>query len=134
MLYLTTRDKHDTFTAHRALQENTAPDGGCYAPISFPVYESKQLASIREKSFGQNVADILNILIERDRIDLLYKADVSLLLSMYDNNRTYFDLMFEKQRQGVDVHLEKVSFEYYCHSSEERRWFRWLLHRHKTCV
>ncbi|MBR3210220.1 MAG: hypothetical protein IKF82_08180 [Bacilli bacterium] len=68
--------------------------------------------------YGISSSEILNILVRRNRIDLLYKADVSLLLSPYDNDRTYFDLMFEKQREGVDVHLEKVSFEYFCHSAE----------------
>ena len=63
--------------------------------------------------FYFNSSYILELLVERNRFDLLYGADLSLLLSWYDGDRTFLDLMIEKQKQGIDVHLERLSFKYW---------------------
>ena len=58
---------------------------------------------------------IFNSLLKRERYDLLYKANLSLLLREYKDGKTYFDLLIEKTKQGQDMHLEKVfynSFKY----------------------
>lgn len=60
MLYLTTRDLHDTFTAHRALTEDTAPNGGLYIPLKLPFYDPNGLESLCSKGFCEVVAEILN--------------------------------------------------------------------------
>ena len=60
MLYVTTRDNKDAFTAHRALSTNTAADGGLYVPFRFPVYTEDEIAEMTQKSFGQIVAEVLN--------------------------------------------------------------------------
>lgn len=62
MLYVTTRNKRDAYTAQRVLRENRAPDGGLYLPLYPPVFAREQIASLKDKPFGQNVADILNLL------------------------------------------------------------------------
>lgn len=61
MLYLTTRNKFDTYTVHRANQSDRGPDGGLYQPFRLAKVESEMLASLKEHSFGQRVAQILNL-------------------------------------------------------------------------
>ncbi len=61
MLYVTTRDNRDAFTAHRALCENFGPDGGRYVPFSLPTFSKEELLSLKEKSLAQTIAQIINI-------------------------------------------------------------------------
>lgn len=60
MLYVTTRDNKDAFTAHRVLTTDTAADGGLYVPFRLPVYAEDEITQLAEKSFGQIVAEVLN--------------------------------------------------------------------------
>ena len=62
MLYVTTRDPNDAYTANRALSENRCPQGGFFVPMRFPHFDECAIAALSEKSFSQNVADILNLL------------------------------------------------------------------------
>lgn len=57
MLYLTTADPFDAYTAHRTLTEDRAPNGGLYLPFKMP---KLVVSELREKSFGQCVAETLN--------------------------------------------------------------------------
>lgn len=61
MLYVTTRSRNDAFTAHRTMIYDRAPDGGLFVPMRLPKYERAQIRDLAKKSFGQNVADILNL-------------------------------------------------------------------------
>lgn len=61
MLYITTRDHNDAYTPHRVLGDNRSADGGLFLPMQFPKVTKEQLADLRNKSFGQNMADILNL-------------------------------------------------------------------------
>ncbi len=58
MLYLTTRDPHDTYTTARTLAGDTAPNGGLYIPFKLPTVSCQEL---KTKSFGEAAADILNV-------------------------------------------------------------------------
>lgn len=58
MLYLTTRDKHDAKTCSWTMKQDTAEDGGLYVPFQLPALP---VAELKEKSFGQTVADVLNL-------------------------------------------------------------------------
>lgn len=60
MLYVTTRISQDAYTANRALSENRCPEGGFFVPMRMPHFDEGQIAKLSEKSFSQNVADILN--------------------------------------------------------------------------
>lgn len=62
MLYITTRDKTDAYTAYRTLSDNRGSDGGFFVPFQMPRLDRDAINSLKEKSFGQNVADILNLL------------------------------------------------------------------------
>ncbi len=60
MLYLTTRNKNEACTAHWTLHQDMASDGGAYIPMKLPCFSQQELLSLRENTFGQNVANILN--------------------------------------------------------------------------
>lgn len=61
MLYVTTRNTNDAFTSYRTLVNDLGPDGGSFIPFRMPVFTHPQLARLKDKSFSENVADILNI-------------------------------------------------------------------------
>lgn len=61
MLYITTRENRDAYTAARTLAMYTAADGGYFVPFRIPVFSQVQLSELGQKSFGENVADILNV-------------------------------------------------------------------------
>lgn len=61
MLYITTRNKHDVYTAARTLNQDRGSDGGLFVPYRMPVLERDEILALGEKSFGQNVADVLNL-------------------------------------------------------------------------
>lgn len=60
MLYLSTRNKADSFTAYRVLHSETAPDGGMFLPMQLPVQDDVSLAAFEQMSFGETTASILN--------------------------------------------------------------------------
>ena len=62
MLYVTTRNNRDAFTAQRVLQDRRAGDGGFYVPFRLPVFTETEIAGFGEKSFNKSVAEILNLL------------------------------------------------------------------------
>lgn len=61
MLYVTTRSKNDAFTGARTMNLDRGPDGGLFIPFRLPVLGKEEIIGLSEKSFGQNVADILNL-------------------------------------------------------------------------
>lgn len=60
MLYVTTREKHDAYTASKALTEDRGPDDGLYLPFNLPVFDRTQIGALAAESFGECVAQILN--------------------------------------------------------------------------
>lgn len=60
MLYLTTRDNTDAYTAYKALTQDNGPDGGQFVPFRLPKMTSEQIVALKEKSFGEIVAYIIN--------------------------------------------------------------------------
>ena len=61
MLYISSRSKTDSFTAHRALHNETAPDGGVFVPFHLPVLDADFMQQLRGQSFCKTVSDILNL-------------------------------------------------------------------------
>lgn len=61
MLYITTRNNKDAYTAYRVLGENRGPDGGLYLPFHTPRLDREEILALEEKGFSQTVADILNL-------------------------------------------------------------------------
>ena len=81
MLYATTRDPAETYTAQWALTSDRAPDGGFYVPFRPPYFYRADLNALKKKSFLAMEADCLN---------LLFSAHI-----------TEFDLMFAGGRSPV---------------------------------
>lgn len=61
MLYATTRNKADSYTEHRTLIENRAPNGGFFVPFRMPKLNKCQLEEFKNRSFGESVSCILNL-------------------------------------------------------------------------
>lgn len=61
MLYVTTRNRTDAYTAHKTLTTDRGADGGLFVPFQIPVVSKEYIDGLKEKSFGQAIADILNI-------------------------------------------------------------------------
>lgn len=61
MLYVSTRNTTDTYTAYRALHEAKAPDGGIYVPFYLPPFSQEQLEILRGQTCAETVTEILNL-------------------------------------------------------------------------
>lgn len=61
MLYITTRDKTESYTSYRALHEGYAPNGGMFLPLRFPLFSPEEIGKMKENSFCENIANILNL-------------------------------------------------------------------------
>lgn len=61
MLYITTRSKNDAYTAARTMNLDRGPDGGLFIPFRLPEFSKDEIIALGSRSFGQNVADILNL-------------------------------------------------------------------------
>ncbi len=61
MLYLSTRNKTDSFTAFRAMHNDNTPDGGLYVPFHVVPFTDDELTQIKALTFGDAVAKILNL-------------------------------------------------------------------------
>ncbi len=60
MLYLSTRNKTDSFTSYRALHCETAPDGGLFVPFRLRAFGDEKVREMLNMSFSEAVAEILN--------------------------------------------------------------------------
>ena len=61
MLYVSTRSRTDSFTSYRTLHEECAPDTGLFVPFRLPVFSKEEIRTFQEKTFGDCVAQILNL-------------------------------------------------------------------------
>ena len=61
MLYVTTRNRQDSFTAHSVLTQNKDADGGLFVPLRFPKLSEQEQSRLAAMSFGQCVAEMLNL-------------------------------------------------------------------------
>lgn len=61
MLYLSTRNTTDCYTAFRALNEDKSPDGGIFVPFRLPTFTADELREIRTNSSCEAIAKVLNL-------------------------------------------------------------------------
>jgi len=61
MLYLSTRNATDCYTAYRALNEPKSPDGGIFVPFRLPVFTKDDLREIQSHSSCEAIAKVLNL-------------------------------------------------------------------------
>lgn len=71
MLYITTRNHFDISTSYKTLISDHGADGGRYVPFRLPAFTLEELVSLKEKTFNQVVAEILNMFFSC-RLDSLY--------------------------------------------------------------
>lgn len=62
MLYATTRNNCDSYTAQRVLTLKRGGDGGLIVPYRIPRLSQEEIAALGTKSFNRNLADTLNLL------------------------------------------------------------------------
>lgn len=62
MLYTTTRNNVDTFTAQRVLALKRGPDGGLFVPFRLPVFNGGEILALGNKNFNVCLAETLNLL------------------------------------------------------------------------
>lgn len=60
MLYITTKDQKDAHTAYKTLVSDCAADGGLYIPFRFPKLDDVQINKLKELTFSEVLAQILN--------------------------------------------------------------------------
>lgn len=66
MLYTTTQNNKLTFSHNDVLSQSRAGDGSLFVPLRTPVFTPTQIAALECKTFGQCVADVLNLLFQTD--------------------------------------------------------------------
>ena len=59
MLYVTTRNNRDAYTAQRVLRENRGPDGGLYVPKDFPHFSMEEIAALGALDYQARALAIL---------------------------------------------------------------------------
>ena len=62
--------------------------------------------------------EIFQSLLKDNKFDLLSSASLPLLLEEYESGKTYFDLLIEKQKQGINTRLETVDYGSTAYPSE----------------
>jgi len=60
MLYMTTTEKDDAYTAARTFFEDRGQDGGLFVPRQLPCFSENQLKQLESIAFGERVAQVLN--------------------------------------------------------------------------
>lgn len=60
MLYVTTRNYRDAYTAQRVLREDRGPDGGLFLPFRMPAFSENDLEELFKLPFTLRIAQILN--------------------------------------------------------------------------
>lgn len=61
MLYAATRNKSDIETAYKTIHLDCTGDGGLFTPFRMPVFDRQDILSMKDQSFGQNMAQVLNV-------------------------------------------------------------------------
>lgn len=61
MLYVSTRNFNDSYTAHRAFREERTPNGGLYVPMRLPVFSQDALSELKNQTCGETIAQLLNL-------------------------------------------------------------------------
>ena len=60
MLYVTTRNTAEQYTALRTLGHNCGPDGGAFVPFRLPSFDREAIEGLKDLSFGGCMALVLN--------------------------------------------------------------------------
>lgn len=121
MLYLTTRNDRDAYTAQRALRESRGPDGGMYLPFRAPWFSGEDIEHMTAMPFGQRVAEILNrlfhtkltcwdvdVCIGREPVELVPLGYRTLVAELWRNPGRSYDYL---ARELADQLLNVTDFD-----------------------
>ncbi len=61
MLYAATRNKSNIETAYKTIRLDCVGDGGLFTPFRMPVFEQRDILAMKSQTFGQNMAQVLNV-------------------------------------------------------------------------
>ena len=91
MLYATTRNSQETFTAHWAMTGDRAPDGGFFVPYRQPYFEKSHLDDFLSMSFLEVTAEVLNVIFgtKLTHWDLLFSGGSSPVRMERIDRRTF---------------------------------------------
>ena len=53
MLYVSTRNRMDTYTAYRALHEKNAPDGGKFVPFQLVAFDAGEIEQLKQYALSR---------------------------------------------------------------------------------
>lgn len=112
MLYISTRDRTDSFTAHRALNNAWTPDGGMFVPMQMPQLSAEEISALKEKSFSEVVAFVLNLFFDKkiSGWDIEFRAGRSPFKLAQMNHRLIVAQMW--CNHGADYcHFERSIYE-----------------------
>ena len=122
MLYISTRDRTDSFTSHRALYNDRTPDGGMFVPMRIPDISRENILALKERSFTDVIAYVLNLFFDKKitgwDIDLhigkspyklQYTSHRIVAAQMWNNHggqyayfeRGIYDLYFSEEKSGT---------------------------------
>lgn len=109
MLYVSTRNNIDSFTAYRTLHEDHAPDGGMFVPMRFPAFSQLDLDRFLTATFGDTVASVLNLFfpadltgwdidscIGRHPFKLVNKSHKLIIAELWHNHELIYDYLEER--------------------------------------
>lgn len=127
MLYVTTRNNGETYTAHHALTEHRAPDGGFYVPLKLPQFDQAQIESLAKRPFNQCVAEILNLILgsKLTAFDLDFSIGRSPVRVAYFSHRImigecWHNLAWDYEQMVKTLYQKVVEEE----NTEPSDWFR----------
>lgn len=66
MQYITTRSDRVLYSVRDTLCADVAPDGGNFVPVNFPKFTREDIISLQRKSYGEVMADILNVFFDAE--------------------------------------------------------------------
>lgn len=127
MLYITTRNNNDAYTAYRCLRTDAAPDGGCYVPFRLPVYTPEEIGALKGKSFSHILAQIMNSFFSArlNGLDLELSIGRNLLKTVTLGQRILVAELWHNMDSSMEYIIKKLYAKVYPEEGgAPTQWFR----------
>lgn len=111
MLYVTTRNSKETYTAYKALTQDFAPNGGFFVPLKFPTYTWGELTALGKLGFYACVCHVLNPFCNGNLIpsDLEFKLGRKPVRVYPLNKKTLFVQLWHNPQENFDYFCKGIS-------------------------
>ena len=110
MLYVTTRNNTETYTAWRAASESRGPDGGIYIPWKIVPFSREELAPSRPVSISESIAlavgRFLGIRIGDERPVSLRLSSMGHRIAVCEMGDLPYDVLFERVKSVMHIPLD----------------------------